>query len=242
MLLDKKILVVVPARGGSKGIKLKNIRPLKGVPLVALVGKVIKQLPYIDRSVVSTDHPEIARIAKEAGIDVPFMRPEKLSGDRISDWSVLHHALKATEEADNEIYDVIVMLQPTSPLRKPEHITATIEKLINGNYDAVWTLSETDSKYHPLKQLILKDDQVGYYDIKGSKVIARQQLDQAYHRNGVAYAISRDCLVNQKSIKGQKTSAVIIDESTVNIDTEDDFKYAEYLLRNESKDENIVNS
>jgi CMP-N-acetylneuraminic acid synthetase len=227
MLLDKRILVVVPARGGSKGIKLKNIRPLKGVPLVALVGKVVKQLPYIDRSVVSTDHPEIARIAKEAGIDVPFMRPEKISGDKIPDWPVLKHALQATEKDDNERYDVIVMLQPTSPLRKPEHITATIEKLINGNYDAVWTLSETDSKYHPLKQLILKGNQIDYYDIKGEEIIARQQLAPTYHRNGVAYAISRDCLVNQKSIKGQKASAVIINEPTVNIDTEDDLKFAE---------------
>ena len=231
MLCGKMILVVVPARGGSKGIKLKNIRPLKGVPLVALVGKVVKQLDYVDRAVVSTDHHEIAKIAKEAGLDVPFMRPEPISGDRIPDWPVLHHALNATEEDDNETYDIIVMLPPTSPLRKPEHITMTVEKLIDGNYDAVWTLSETDSKSHPSKQLILNGEIVEYYDPEnGPKIVARQQLSPVYHVNGLAYAFNRECLVNQKTRKGKKTSAVIIKETVVNIDTEYDFILAEFIL------------
>ena len=198
-----------------------------------MVGRVIQQLDYIDRVVVSTDHPEIARIAKESGLDVPFMRPEPISGDRVPDWPVLHHALNATEEDDNETYDIIVMLPPTSPLRKPEHITMAIEKLIDGNYDAVWTLSETDSKYHPYKQLTLEDGLVGYYDDKGAQIIARQQLSPTYYRNGVAYAISRNCLINSKSIKGHKTSAIIIDDPIVNIDTEFDFKLAEILIEKE---------
>ena len=84
MLAAKRILVVVPARGGSKGVKLKNIRPLNGVPLVALVGEVVQQLDYVDRAVVSTDHPRIAEVARASGLDVPFMRPEALSGDRVA--------------------------------------------------------------------------------------------------------------------------------------------------------------
>jgi len=222
----------VPARGGSKEIKLKNIRPLNGVPLVALVGKIVHQLDYIDRAVVSTDHPEIARIAKGSGLEVPFIRPEAISGDRIPDWPVLHHALNATEEEYNETYDIIVMLQPTSPLRKPEHITMTIEKLIYGNYDAVWTLSEIDSKYHPYKQLTFENNQVGYCDNQGAQIVARQQLSPTYFRNGAAYAISRNCLINLQSVKGHKTSAVIINDQMVNIDTEFDFELAEILLKN----------
>jgi CMP-N-acetylneuraminic acid synthetase len=232
MFCNKKILVVVPARGGSKEIKLKNIRPLNGVPLVALVGKIVHQLDYIDRAVVSTDHPEIARIAKGSGLEVPFIRPEAISGDRIPDWPVLHHALNATEEEYNETYDIIVMLQPTSPLRKPEHITMTIEKLIYGNYDAVWTLSEIDSKYHPYKQLTFENNQVGYCDNQGAQIVARQQLSPTYFRNGAAYAISRNCLINLQSVKGHKTSAVIINDQMVNIDTEFDFELAEILLKN----------
>ena len=231
MLYGKRIIVIVPARGGSKGIKLKNIRPLKGVPLVALVGKVIKQLDYVDRAVVSTDHPGIAQIAKEAGLDVPFMRPESISGDIVADWDVLHHALLATEEYDNKTYDVIVMLQPTSPFRQPEHVTATIKKLIDGNYDAVWTISKTDSKSHPSKQLILNGEIVEYYDpVNGPNIIARQQLSPVYHLNGIAYAFTRDCLVKQRTKKGKKTSAVVVNEPIVNIDTEVDFRLAELMI------------
>lgn len=230
MIDGKKILAVVPARGGSKGIKLKNIQPLNGVPLVAIVGNLIKQLPYIDKAIVSTDHPEIARVALESGLEAPFMRPESISGDIISDWDVLHHALLEAEDKYNTTYDIIVMLQPSSPLRKPEHVTATINKLIQEDLDAVWSVSETDSKAHPLKQLVLKNNRLDYYDEKGAQVISRQQLQPVYHRNGAAYAISRDCLIKQKTIKGIKTSAVVINDLLVNIDTEFDLRLTEIFL------------
>jgi CMP-N,N'-diacetyllegionaminic acid synthase len=230
MLMGKTVLVIVPARGGSKGVRLKNIQPVMGVPLVTLVGRVVQHLPYVDRGVVSTDHPEIARISQEAGLDVPFLRPEEISGDIISDVQVLHHALLATEAIDRKTYDIVVMLQPTCPLRKPEQVTACVEKLIQGGFDAVWTISETDSKSHPLKQLIFADDRVDYYDPRGAAIIARQQLTPVYHRNGAAYAIARECLVEKKSAKGQKTSGVLIAEPLVSIDTPFDFALCEFFL------------
>lgn len=231
MILNKRILVIVPARGGSKGIKLKNIIPVNGVPLVSLVGKVVEQLPYIDRAVVSTDHPEIAEIAKEAGLDVPFYRPEELSGDFVSDLDVLTHALLCVEKIDNTTYEIVVMLQPTSPLRKAEHVTETVMKLIEGNYDAVWTVSETDPKYHPLKQLSMNNGKLEYYDSRGGQIIARQQLSQLYHRNGAAYAITRDCLINKKSIKGENTAAVIIEDPMISIDHLYDVRLVEAYLK-----------
>ncbi len=234
MLKGQNILIVVPARGGSKGVKLKNIRRVNNVPLVAQVGNIVNQLPYVDRAVVSTDHPEIAEIAKQSGLDVPFMRPVELSGDVIADGDVLYHALAACEKIDSKKYDVIVMLQPTSPFRKPEHVTSAVEKLIKGGYDAVWTVSETDSKSHPLKQLTIQDHLLDYYDPAGANIIARQQLDPVYHRNGVAYAMTRDCIVRKKTIKGEKTSFVVIDDLLVNIDTEYDFKLAEFMLQQTS--------
>jgi CMP-N-acetylneuraminic acid synthetase len=237
MIADKKILVVVPARVGSKGVKLKNIRPLGGVPLVALVGQVVNQLPYVDRAVVSTDHSEIANIAEESGLGAPFMRPEELSGDIVADAPVLHHALMACEKIDNRQYDVVVMLQPTSPFRKPAHVTAAVNKLIEGGYDAVWTVSKTDSKAHPLKQLVIDNDRLDYYDPAGAAIIARQQLRPVYHRNGVAYVMTRELIADKKAIKGEKTSVVVIEDPLVNIDTEDDFKLAEFML--EQADEKI---
>ena len=231
MIDGRKILVVVPARGGSKGIKLKNLRPLGGVPLVGLVGQLVKKLDYVDRAVVSTDHLDIATAAVDYGLEAPFMRPESLSGDRIADWDVLYHALLACEEIDHCCYDIVVMLQPTSPFRRPLQVTETVKRLIAGGYDAVWTVSETDSKAHPLKQLVIDDDRLEYYDPAGAAIIARQQLLPVYHRNGVAYAISRECLVEKKSIKGDRTSYVVIDDLLVNIDTELDFNYAEFILQ-----------
>ncbi len=222
---------MVPARGGSKGIKLKNLQPLNGIPLVSIVGRVVQRLPWVDRAVVSTDHDDIAAAAQAAGLAAPFRRPEDISGDRIGDWDVLHHALLACEELDGCTYDVIVMLQPTSPFRRPEHVEKTVHHLLEGAYDSVWTVSETDSKAHPLKQLVIKDDMLDYYDPQGAKIIARQQLKPVYHRNGVAYAITRQCLEEQKTIKGKRTSAVIITDPLVNIDTMDDFLYAEFLLQ-----------
>lgn len=231
MLDGRRILVVVPARGGSKGVKLKNLRHLHGVPLVAMTANVVRQLDFVDRAVVSTDHDDIARACEAAGLAAPFRRPPDLSGDRIADWDVLHHALETMEGQDGVSYDVIVMLQPTSPSRTPAHVRDTVTKLVEGGFDSVWTVSETDSKAHPLKQLTVgPTGELGYYDPAGARIIARQQLTPVYHRNGIAYAITRDCLEEQNSIKGAKAGALVIAGETVNIDTEFDLRLAELLL------------
>ncbi|MCR4378633.1 MAG: acylneuraminate cytidylyltransferase family protein [Rhodospirillales bacterium] len=231
MIGNKRVLTVVPARGGSKGIPLKNLRPVQGIPLVALVGHLCAKVPEITRAVVSTDHEEIARVAEESGLAAPFRRPEAIAGDRIGDWDVLSHALVEMEKLDNTRYDIVVMLQPTSPMRTPENVSNTIHMLVDGSWDAVWTVSETDGKSHPLKQLVLKEDNtMDYYDPKGSHIIARQQLKPVYHRNGIAYAITRDCLLEQNTIKGKRTGALIIDGHHVSIDTEWDLQFVNYLL------------
>jgi CMP-N,N'-diacetyllegionaminic acid synthase len=226
---DRSVLAVCPARGGSKGIPLKNLRHFLGVPLVAHVGHVVREIPMIDRAVVSTDHPEIARVAAEAGLAAPFLRPEEISGDRVSDARVLSHALLEVERLDDATYDIVVMLQPTSPLRGPEHVMDTIRMLADGGWDAVWTVSETDSKEHPLKQLTVNEGLLDYYDPRGAEIIARQQLTPVYHRNGVAYAMTRRCLVENGSIKGERTGALVIHGHMVSIDTLWDLELAEFI-------------
>ena len=233
MIGDLRILAVCPARGGSKGIPLKNLKPFLGVPLVATVGEIVAKLPEIDRAVVSTDHEEIARVAEEAGLAAPFRRPETLSGDRIGDLEVLTNALEEMEARDGVAYDVVVMLQPTSPLRSPAHVRDTLAMLADGGFDAVWTVSETDSKEHPLKQLTVdrESGRMDYYDADGGKIIARQQLTPVYHRNGVAYAITRSCLLEQKNIKGANTGALVIPGIMISIDTLWDLELAEYVAQ-----------
>jgi CMP-N,N'-diacetyllegionaminic acid synthase len=230
MIGDSSILIVVPARGGSKGIPLKNLRRVGGQSLVARVGEIVRQVPGIDRAVVSTDHEDIAREAARSGLDVPFRRPERLSGDRISDFDVLIHALLATEAVDRRRYDIVVMLQPTSPLRTPDQVSATISMLVEGGWDSVWTVSETDSKAHPLKQLTVADGRLDYYDLRGAEIIARQQLQPVFHRNGIAYAMTRDCLVEQRTIKGRRTGALVVSGDRVSIDTEEDIALVEWVL------------
>jgi len=222
---------VVPARGGSKGVRLKNIHPLDGIPLIAHVGRVLREVPAVDRAVVSTDNNAIAAEAVAAGIEAPFRRPESLSGDLISDQQVLQHALTTMEQLDGLVYDVVLMLQPTSPLRRPQHVTSVIEKLVSANWDAVWTVSPTELKYHPLKQLTVSEDgAMEYFDERGSSIIARQQLAPVYHRNGAAYAVTRDCLLRQGTLKGARTAAVVLTEPMVSIDTLDDFARVEQHL------------
>ena len=212
-------------------MKLKNIHPLGGVPLIAHTGALIRELGFVDKAVVSTDHPAIAEGARDSGLEAPFVRPEELSGDRVSDFQVLHHALMEMERLDGVRYDVIVMLQPTSPLRKSAHVTATIAKLIDEDWDAVWTVSPTDLKYHPLKQLMLGDDgAMGYYDLRGETIIARQQLNPVFHRNGAAYAYTRGCLLDQQTVKGLRTSGLVIDAPMISIDTLEDFERVEKLM------------
>jgi CMP-N,N'-diacetyllegionaminic acid synthase len=238
MFKENRILAVVPARGGSKGIPLKNLRVLGGSSLVARVGQVLAHLPQIDRSVVSTDHEEIAKAAEAVGLAAPFRRPESLAGDRIGDLDVLTHALRMVEEVDGCTYEIVLMLQPTSPFRKPEQVSSCIRMLVEGGWDAVWTVSPTDAKSHPLKQLTIgKQNAMELYDSAGAQIIARQQLEPVYHRNGIAYAFTRECLLEQKTVRGLRTGALVIEEPCVNIDTEWDLQLAEFLLSRRKTDE-----
>lgn len=224
MIFGKRILAVVPARGGSKGIKLKNLRPYRGIPLIARVGKILRKIRGFDLSVVSTDHSRIARIGLQSGIQMHIQRPQRLSGDRIGDWEVLNHALRKAETVVRRRFDVVVMLQPTSPLRTAGQVVCTVKKLINRRMDSVWTVSPAPIKYHPLKALVINGGRLSLFDQSGRKIVARQQLKNCFIRNGIAYAFTRDCLLKQKTTLGKKSDAVVIQGEIVNVDTLKDLK------------------
>ena len=230
MIKGKKILAVIPARGGSKGLKLKNIRRINKIPLITHVAKTIEKIPEIDKAIVSTDHRRIAKMAIKSGLSVPFKRPVKISGDKISDYKVIIHALKFIEKKDKTKYDIVVSLPPTSPFRKSKDVVGAIKMLIEKKFDAVWTVNKTDSKYHPLKQLNIIKNKLKFYSLKGSKIIARQQLNTVYHRNGVAYVMTRNCLINKKNIISKNTGAYLVKDFQISIDTESDLKLANNLF------------
>jgi len=230
MINNLRVLAVIPARGGSKGVPLKNLREINGISIVEMAAKITSDIELIDRVIVSTDHSKIAKSAIKGGAVAPFVRPEKLSGDRVSDLEVLTHALLEMETQDNQVYDIILMLQPTSPMRTTKHIIEVLNMLICNEYDAVWTVSETDSKSHPLKQLKVNNNILSYYDQRGKNIIARQQLDPVYHRNGIAYAITRECLIDKKTIMGDKAGALVCKGNNISIDTEWDFFLVEQQI------------
>lgn len=228
MYKGKRILAVVPARGGSKGIPLKNLCRVGGRSLVGWVGLVAGNVPVLDRVVVSTDHEGIAAEAEANGIAAPFRRPAELSGDRVGDVEVLEHALNRTEDIDGVRYDVVVMLQPTSPSRSAEHVQEAIRRLIDGGFEAVWSVSHTSLKAHPLKQLVIDEvNRLRYYDPRGAQIIARQQLMPVYHRNGIVYALTRRCLVTEHTLLPDNSAPLVIEDPVVNIDSEDDLALAE---------------
>lgn len=230
MRSGQRILVVLPARGGSKGIPLKNLHPVAGKPLLSHTADLIRELDWVDRAVVSTDHLLIRQTALESGLDVPFMRPPELSGDRIGDIEVLSHALEATEADDGQRYDILIMLQPTSPLRRAEQVTAALDKLIDEELDSVWTVSPTDLKAHPLKQLSIgADGRLDFHDPRGAQIIARQQLEPVYHRNGVAYVLRR-AVLERGQLMGTRAGALVIDEAQISIDTLEDIQRVEVAL------------
>jgi len=229
MYRGKSIIAIVPARGGSKGIPLKNLVRFKGKSLIQRVSEVIKEIIEIDKAIVSTDNKDIAKEAKKYGLEVPFVRPDFLSGDLVGDVDVLTHAILEAEKIYKKSYDLVLMLQPTSPNRTAQHIYEVLDKMIDGKYDSIWTISRIDKKFHPLKQLVISEGLITYYDDSGASIIARQQLSDLYCRNGVAYLVKKEVLIQKKSILGDKPGAVILDGHIVNIDTLEDIIIGEAL-------------
>ena len=132
MSSNGKVLAVIPARGGSKGLPGKNIRSFAGLPLIAHSILFAKMCPEIDRCIVSTDSSEIAEVARRYDADVPFLRPSDLAQDDTPMWPVIHHALDYVEESGGVKYELVILLDPTSPGREPADVAETVRRIIGG--------------------------------------------------------------------------------------------------------------
>ena len=233
MYCKKKILAIIPARGGSKGIYLKNLIKFNGLGLFEHIKICLEKVKIkIDKIVVSTDHKKIIKKAEKLGFDVPFKRPKNLSGDRVSIAKVIMHAIKFIEKKERISYDIIVVLEPTCPLREPRIIERAIKEITKKKLHTVWSISETDNKYHPLKQLIVKKNNLTFFSKTGKKIIARQQLKKMYHRNGAVYVISADYFKKTGKILGDKNGYILSKNFLISIDTMFDVKIAEAYINN----------
>ena len=228
--MKKKIIyAITPARGNSKGIKNKNLKSIKNKSLLKICFDTAKKIKLIDEIVISSDSDQIIKKAKLIGYKAYFKRPKKLSGDRVADMPVIKHALLQIEKIIKKKIDYIVMLQVTSPLRKSKHIEKCINKIIQKKLDSVWTVSEVNSKYHPDKQLIINKNQLRFLSKNGKNIIARQQLDSTYFRNGAAYVFSRRAVLN-KQILPKKSGYVIVKDKLISIDTRQDLTEVKKII------------
>ena len=226
MFNKKRILAVVMARGGSKGIKNKNLKKINLKSLVAISGQLLKKVKKIDESIISTDSKKIALEAEKNHLNFHFLRPKKISGDRVSDLKVINHSLKFMEKFRNQKFDIVLIIQPTSPMRKAKDIFNCIKIASKKNVTSCWTVNEVSLKFHPYKQLIIKNKRLKFFNKIGKKIIARQQLNKTFYRNGVCYAIRRNTILKEKNILGKNARPLILNKEVINIDNYKDLQAA----------------
>ena len=229
-LKEKEVLIVIPARSGSKGVKNKNLRLCAGESLLRRAVKIAIDLNLNSRIIVSTDSEDYLKHIDDLKCSKDFLRTSYLSGDTIGDIEVLTHALHSSENQYGERYKCISMLQPTSPLRLKKHIFESINAIINDSWQASFTANKVDLKYHPLKSLIYNSDgSSNYYLNEGSKILSRQMLNQTFIRNGACYSITPLCLTTVKSFIGSH-SKIIETEEMISIDSIEEIKSCERIL------------
>lgn len=222
---------IIPARKSSKGIHNKNIKPLLSKPLIVYTIEAALKSKVFDRIVVSTDSFKIKKVSQKYGAEVPFLRPKNLAGDNTPMISVLRHALKFLEQKERFYPDVVVLLQPTSPLRKPIHIKKALEKFLKSKADSVVTICEAEFSPYWMKRL-LKDRVIPFIENKKRVYTRRQDLPKVYRLNGAIYIAKRNIIMEENSILGEDTRAIIMNqEDSIDIDTEIDFKLAELILK-----------
>ena len=228
---------IIPARGGSVGVPLKNIRDLGGKPLISYTIEAAIQSKSLDRVIVSTDHEGIAEVARRYGAETPFVRPDDISED-VETELVLQHAVQFLED-DNVLIDGVVLLQPTSPFRTSETIKKCVEVFKNNpEADSVVTVNNIEGFRPEWMLTVDKEKRVTPYatpfELNGKpviKLIARQDFPELYKQNGVVYVTKRDLLMEESLVIGPDAYAEIIPEGeTFDIDTETDLLIAEAIV------------
>lgn len=229
MFNQRQVLALVPARGGSKGLPGKNLADLGGKPLIAWSIEAALGSSYVDQVVVSTDCKEIARVAGNFGAEVPFLRPAELATDQANSFDALLHALTWYAQR-GRTFDLVVWLQPTSPLRTPLDIDRAIDLYAARKAQAVVSVCETD--HHPWWANTLPDD-ANMANFMRPEVLNtnRQDLPAHYRLNGAIYLASPDYLASQGSFYGEQTFAYVMPKDrSVDIDDAMDLRLARALL------------
>ncbi len=231
-MTEKKILGIIPARGGSKGVKNKNIRLLDGKPLISYTIEAALGSKLLDEFIVSTDSEEIKRTAVLAGAKVPFLRPKEISGDKSSSVQVVEHALDWFKKEQNRLFDYIVLLQPTTPLRTASDIDSAIDIIVNSQNSNCLISCCDASHVHPSIMYLEQHGVLSKYD-KSAKMKRRQEFEPVYLRNGALYIVKVSYFDNENRLVDDKPLSYMMPrQQSINIDEEIDLLIAELLIRN----------
>lgn len=235
MYKNKKILAVIPARGGSKGIPSKNIFNVGGQPLIKYTIDCAKNSKYLDRTVISTDSLEIKRVAEEYGGDVPFMRPAELALDTSKTIDSIVHAVKTLKEMGEE-YDYVMIIQNTVPLRKSWHVDESIEKIVDSNERSL--VSVTEVEQHPILMRTLNEDGTLKNLLHMNSTMRRQDFPKFYKVDGAIAIQKIDKEFNlNTSINDGKLAYIMESKYSIDIDNYIDIKVIEYYLEKEREEE-----
>lgn len=232
METSDRILALIPARGGSKGVPRKNIRAVCGKPLIAYTIEKAQAVSHLfHRIIVSTEDEAIAAVAQQYGAEVPFLRPPELARDETPMVPVVQHAIRFVENQDQVALDWVCLLQPTDPLRTSEDIEEAIRLGQEGTCDSVISVTQVFA-VHPILMKRIEDGYLQFYCIEEKEGTRRQDYDPpAYMRNGAVYLTRRDILMQQHSIWGEKIRPYVMPaERSVGIDSELDLKLVELLI------------
>jgi len=231
-----RVLGVVTARGGSKGIPGKNLKPLHGRPLIAYTIDAARESGIFDRLIVSTDDPAIAEAARALTCEAPFMRPGGLARDETPHLPVMQHAVAWLEDHDGYRPDLVMILQPTSPMRLPQHIREAVALIESAGADSVVSVTAVSAHHHPMR--MLRVDATGAATLFATgepvrrRINRRQDLPEAWAMNGAIYLFRRSVLFDaEPSLYGTRTAAYIMPAAhSISIDDVDDWIEAERLL------------
>lgn len=224
-------IAIIPARSGSKGLKDKNIKLLGNKPLMAYSIEAAIQSKCFDEVMVSTDSEEYAKIAREYGANVPFLRSAETSSDQASSWDAVKEVLKLYEEKYGKKFDVITLLQPTSPLRNAKDICDCVE--FYKEKDAMAVISVCEMEHSPYWCNVLGEDlSMEKFAETDNPNINRQALQTFYRQNGAIYMLNTKVLENIEKIYDEKCYAFIMAQNkSIDIDSEMDFKMVEFYLK-----------
>jgi len=229
-----EVLGLIPARSGSKGIKGKNIKPLGGRPLIEYTFDAALESKLLSRVVLSTDGADIAEIGKRRGIGVPFLRPAEISADESPAQAYIQHCLDFLKSNEGYKPGVIVILQPTTPLRRASDIDSCVNLLLQTGSDSVVSVTELPSKYHPNWQFVVGLDRLLHpYTQHPWEQLAtrRQSLTSTYTRNGAVYAFRQEIFLETRNVYGATVTPYIMPaERSVNIDDMSDWQLAESII------------